>query len=105
MDFDVEFARNTSLIKQIGKIQLSIDPTFKGELHELQAKFYSKKIDSQKFWEEYKKSLLKSVGKDKQVLTALIKKTDSKLKQQFKEAEKQEKSEPHKTPIDLSLPK
>ncbi len=103
-EFDFAFARNNSLIKQIGKLQLAIDPQFKKELQALRMNLYSKKITPTKFWENYKKVLFKSVGKDKQILNVLLKKTDKKIKQQFKEAEKEfEKREPVKYP-DLSLP-
>lgn len=103
MGFDFGFAWQTHLIKQMGKIQLLVDPRFKNELHALQLKIYAKKITGPKFWEEYKKILLKSVGKDKKILQELLKKTNKKLTQQFKEAEKQAPKE-QKPPIDLSLP-
>lgn len=103
-EFDFAFARNTSLIKQIGKLQLQIDPQFKKELQKLRMILYSKKITGTKFWETYKKVLQKSVGKDKQILNALLKRTDKKLKQQFKDAQAEwDKREPVKYP-DLSLP-
>lgn len=102
--FDFAFARNTHLIKQIGKLQLAIDPLFKKNLQELRMKLYEKKVAPTKFWENYKKILQKSIGKDKQILNALLKKTDKKLKQQFKEAQAEwDKKEPVKYP-DLSLP-
>ncbi len=68
-----------------------IDQEFKKKLDDLRVKLYEKKISGTVFWETYKKILLKSVGKNKKTAQQLIKKTDKRLKQQFKEAEQQTK--------------
>lgn len=103
---DLEFANYTFLIKRIANMQLFLDKKFIKEYVELRAKLYTKKISGLKFWEQYKKALLRSVQGNKALLNSLLRKTDNEMKRRFKEAERTEKKEAkeEKPVIDLSLP-
>ena len=96
----MEFSFETALIKKIARNQMAIDSEFAKQAVELKTKLVQKKISGEKFWEEYKKNLLKSTEKNKKTLQGLFEKTDKTIKQQFQQAQEQEtKSQ------DLSLPK
>jgi ribosomal protein S17E len=100
----VELLLETALIKKIARNQAAVDTDFAKQVVELRMKLLQKKITGEKFWEEYKKALLKSAEKNKKTLQELFQKTDKTITQQFKQAQEQEKQQPEKT-IDLSLPK
>jgi len=89
-------------IKQIAKFQMELDQKFAEEANKLHAQLVLRKITGSQFWESYKKSLTKSIGKNKKLLQDLIKKTDKTMKEQFKTAQQIDTKE--KPKIDLKLP-
>lgn len=103
---DLEFAGYTAMIKRIANMQLFLDKNFIKDYIELRKNLYTKKITGLKFWEQYKKALLKSVQGNREIVNSLLRKTDNEMKRRFKEAEKAERKEmkEEKPVIDLSLP-
>ena len=101
---NLHFALNSSLIKRIARTQLLVDADFARQFFRLRARLYTKKISSKQFWEQYKKLLLKSVSKDKQRVSDLLRKTDKEMKGQFAEEAQRKKELERKPLIDLSLP-
>ena len=102
---NIEFGYNTALIKRVAKTQVLIDKEFASDVVNTRRKLFQHKISGSEFWEQYKKALLKSVGKNKKTVQAMFSKVDKEMKKRFKEAEKEEKEAPEKTKFpDLSLP-
>jgi len=100
---DLQFSHNRAMIKKIARIQILIDKDFAKEMNNLSAKLVRREISGAFFFDQYKKIMLKSVGKNKETVQTIFSKVEKTIKKQFKEAEKTEKEK--KPPIDLSLPK
>jgi len=100
----VELLIETALIKKIAKNQATIDADFAKQVVELRMKLLQKKITGEKFWEQYKATLLKSVGKNKDTVQTMLNKIDKEMKDRFKQAEQHEKENKGKPLVDLSLP-
>lgn len=90
------------IVREIARFQQSIDTDFEDKLFSLRIKMRSQIITPEKFWEEYKKALLKSVSKDKKTVTDILKKADKEMLLLFKHARKLPQEE--KPKIDLRLP-
>ena len=101
---DLDFAYTTSLIKKVAKTQMLIDKDFAKESQDLRLKLLEHKISGEKFWEQYKGVLLKSVGKNKVTVQEMFKKIDKEILKRFKEAEEYEKKNKGKPLLDFSLP-
>lgn len=98
-------AKATFTIRQIAKIQMTLDHDFFKEVYGLQTKLYTKKINHKKFWNEYKKSLLKSLKGNNKLLKNIFTEIEKEVKKGEKKA-KQQKQEPEKSKepmIDLKL--
>lgn len=96
-----DFGLGQYKIKQMAKFQMELDPKFAEEANKLHAQLVLRKITGSQFWEAYKKSLTKSIQKNKKLLQDLIKKTDKTMKEEFKTAQQTETQKPK---IDLKLP-
>jgi hypothetical protein len=91
------------MVREIARFQQGMDSQFELQLLELRSKLFLKKITPKKFWEEYKKLLLKSIAKNESKIKKILKNADKEMNLSFKEAEKEPIEE--KPKIDLSLPK
>ncbi|MBN2126795.1 MAG: hypothetical protein JW703_00205 [Candidatus Diapherotrites archaeon] len=90
------------MVREIARFQQALDPQFELQLFELRSKMLLKKITPKKFWEEYKKLLLKSIAKNELKIKKILSNADKEMSISFNQAEKEPTEEPPK--IDLRLP-
>ncbi|MFH1224171.1 MAG: hypothetical protein V1676_00020 [Candidatus Diapherotrites archaeon] len=99
-----DFMLYQEMLKEVARFQMQLDRKFAEKVLDLKSKLLKREISATAFWNGYKKILLESVGKDKKLIGELVKKMDKKMKERCVEAEKEEKKNKGKPPIDLSLP-
>jgi hypothetical protein len=64
-----------------------------------------KKITPLEFWEQYKKAMNQSIGKNKKTFEELLKHVDREMKEKLKEAGQNcEQTSQEEKPVDLQLP-
>ncbi len=102
-----KFVIYSTMVKDIARLQLKMDKSFRNDLFRLRRQMYKKKITPKQFWKDYKKLILKSIVKNTKTVKELLNKADVEMERAFKKAEKEEKKESKnekRPPIDLRLP-
>ncbi len=81
-----KFFTDTAKIKEIAREQMIVDNAFRKEILALKKTLFMKKITPLEFWEQYKKAMNQSIGKNKKNFDELLKNVDKEMKEKLKEA-------------------